>query len=339
LRNLWKPCFIAFGLCAVTVQAQQKLPLKLVATTPLPGFTGDLDHFGLDLKGNRLFLASEDQKTIEVFDLHTGQRINSIPGFGQPLTMAYLADSNRLIVTDGGDTDAVELVDCKNYKIINTIKLDPGVDHGVYNPVNKYFYVENGGGPDGKTHVLTIIDTESFRQVGEVSGLPGNSNEGMVIDRAGKRLYVNLTGTDEIGVIDLGTRQIVARWPLPDAHVAHAIALDEANHRLFTATRKPAQFIVFDTNTGKIVATLPCVGVNSDMSMDVARRRIYVTGSETASVFEQRDADHYEHIAEIPTAYRAKSSIFVPELKRLYVADSGKGKPEAKLALQIFEVQ
>jgi DNA-binding beta-propeller fold protein YncE len=339
LRKSWKACLIAFGLCAVTVQAQQKLPLKLVTTTPLPGFTGDLDHFGLDLKGNRLFLASEDQKTIEVFDLHTGQRINSIPGFGQPLTMAYLADSNHLIVTDGGDTDAVELVDCKSYKIINTLKLGPGVDHGVYNPVNKYFYVENGDGPDGKTHVLTIIDTQSFKQVGEVSGLPGNSNEGMVIDRAGKKLYVNLSGTDEIGVIDLGTRQMVARWPLLDAHVAHAIALDEANHRLFTATRKPAQFIVFDTNTGKTVTTLPCVGVNSDMFMDVARKRIYVTGSETASVFEQRDADHYEHIAEVPTAYRAKSSIFVPELKRLYVADSGKGKPEAKLALQIFEVQ
>jgi hypothetical protein len=56
-------------------------------------------------------------------------------------------------------------------------------------------------------------------------------------------------------------------------------------------------------------------------------------------VFVQRDADHYEHIAEVPTAYRAKSSIFVPELKRLYVADSGKGKSDAKLALQIFEVQ
>ena len=76
-----------------------------------------------------------------------------------------------------------------------------------------------------------------------------------------------------------------------------------------------------------------------DMSFDVARKRIYVTGSDTASVFEQLDADHYKHIAEVPTAFRAKSSIFVPQLKRLYVADSGKGKPDAKLALQIFEVQ
>jgi len=339
LRQSLKTYIMTLALCALPVKAQEKLPLKLIATTPMAGFTGDLDHFGLDLKGNRLFLASEDQKTVEVFDLRTGDRIHSIKGFGQPLTMAYLAESNRLIVTDGGDSDAVELVDCKDYKIIGTLKLGQGVDHGVYNPLNSYFYVENGGGTDGKIHVLSIIDTKSFKQVGEVAGLPGNSNEGMVIDREGKKLYVNLTGTDEIGVIDLNTRQLIARWPLPDAHVAHAIALDEPNHRLYTATRKPAQFIVFNTDTGKVVTTLPCVGVNSDMSLDVTRKRIYVTGSETASVFEQRDADHYEHIAEVPTAYRAKSSIFVPELKRLYVADSGKGKPDAKLALQIFEVQ
>ena len=340
MRQLLKICVMALALCALTAKAQEKLPLKLIATTPMPGFTGDFDHFGLDLKGNRLFLASEDQKTVEVFDLRTGKRIHSIKGFGQPLTMAYLAESNRLIVTDGGDINAVELVDCKDYKIINTLKLGQGVDHGAYNPLNKYFYVENGGGPDGKIHVLSIIDTKSFKQVGEVTGLPGDSNEGMVIDREGNKLYVNLTGTDEVGVIDLKTLQLVAKWPLPpDAHVAHAIALDEPNQRLFTAARKPGQFIVFNIDTGKVVTTLPCVGMNSDMSIDFARKRIYVTGSETVSVFEQRDADHYEHIAEVPTAYRAKSSIFVPELKRLYVADSGKGKPDAKLALQIFEVQ
>jgi DNA-binding beta-propeller fold protein YncE len=328
-----------FGSFGPALKAQEKLPLKLIATTPLPGFTGDLDHFGVDLEGGRLFLASEVQKTVEVFDLHTGQRTHSIQGFGQPLTMAYLADSDRLIVTDGGDTDAVELVDCKEYKIIKTLKLGPGVDHGIYNPIDKKFYVENGGGPNAKAHVLTIIDTTSLKPAGEVAGLPGDSNEGMVIDRAGKKLYVNLTGSDEVGVIDLATRKIVARWPLPDAHVAHAITLDEPHHRLFTATRKPALFIVFDIDTGKVVSTLPCVGVNSDMSLDVAHKRIYVTGSETATVIGQRDADHYEHLAEVPTAYRAKSSIFVPELKRLYVADSGKGKPDAKLALQIFEVQ
>jgi DNA-binding beta-propeller fold protein YncE len=326
------------AVCALTVNAQEKLPLKLIGRTPMPGFTGDFDHFGVDVEGNRLFLAAEEHKTVEVFDLRTGGRIHSIEGFGQPLMMVYLPESNQLVVTDGGDS-AVHLVDCKKYKIIKTIKLGQGVDHGVLNPVNKYYYMESGGGSSSPTHVLSILDTKSFKHVGDVAGLPGNSNEGMVIDRAGKKLYVNLTGTDEVGVVDLDKRLLVARWPLPDAHVAHAVVLDEADHRLFIATRQPARFIVFNTDTGKAVTSLPCVGVNSDMSFDISSKRIYVTGSETASVFEQRDADHYEHIADVPTAYRAKSSIFVPDLKRLYVAVSGKGKPDAKLELQIYETQ
>src|SRR5467141_1419784 len=164
---------VVLAFCsALTLNAQEKLPLKLITTTPMPGFTGDFDHFGVDLKGNRLFLASEVQKTVEVFDLRTGQRIHSIKGFGQPLTMVYLAESNRLIVTDGGDTDAVELVDCKDYKIIDTLKLGQGVDHSAYNPVTKYFYVENGGGPDAKAHALAVIDTKSFKKIGEIAELP-----------------------------------------------------------------------------------------------------------------------------------------------------------------------
>ncbi len=157
--------------------------------------------------------------------------------------MAYLPESDRLLVTNG-DTDDVALVDCKEYKIINTLKLGKGVDHSALNPVDEYFYVENGATPDGKSHSLAIIDSKSFKIVGEIPGLSGDSNEGMVIDHAGKKLYVNLTGSDEVGVIDLNTRQIIAKWPLPDVHVAHAIALDEPHHRLFTATRKPPQFIV-----------------------------------------------------------------------------------------------
>jgi len=74
------------------------------------------------------------------------------------------------------------------------------------------------------------------------------------------------------------------------------------------------------------------------MWFDAAHKRIYATGTETTTVFEQEDADHYKHLADVPTGFRAKTSIFVPELKRLYVAVSGKGKPNAQLALQVYDV-
>src|SRR5260221_2973877 len=130
LRHSLKIYMVILALCAVTVKAQERLPLKLITTTPMPGFTGDFDHFGLARSGNRLFLAAEEHKTVEVFDLRTGARIHSIEGFGHPLMMVYLPESNQLVVTYGDDS-AVHIVDCKQYKIVKTIKLSPDVEHGV----------------------------------------------------------------------------------------------------------------------------------------------------------------------------------------------------------------
>jgi DNA-binding beta-propeller fold protein YncE len=337
LRFVYLALFVLFG---VTAKAQEKQPLKLLVTTPLPGFSGDFDHFGIDLKGKRLFLTAEDHKTVEVFDLMTGERLKSITGFEAPHAIVYLPEANNFIVTDGDDNSGmVELVSGKDYSIINKIKLPPGVDGAVFNPVDKNYYVEGGGkDPKGDTHFIHIIDTKTFTLVGDIS-LPGNHSEAMAITRDGKKLYANLSGPKAVGVVDLDTRKLIASWPIPDAEVPNSMVLDEPNHRLFIATRKPAKFFVFNTDTGKVVTSLSCAGMNDDMSFDLPRKRIYVTGTEIATVFVQRDADHYEQIAEIPTGYRAKTSLLVPQLNRLYVAVSGKGKDDAKLAMQIYEIQ
>src|ERR1700741_5344121 len=182
------PLVFALALAAV---AEEKSPLKLVATTPLPGFSGDFDHFALDLKGKRLFLTAEDHKTVDVFDLD-GKHIRSITGFGQPHAALFLPESNNLIVTDGDDDfGRVELVSGENYKILNTIRLPNGVDSAVFDPTTQYYYVASGGEESAKTHLLTIIDTKTFTQVGEIT-LPGNESESMAVDKAGKKMYVSL---------------------------------------------------------------------------------------------------------------------------------------------------
>jgi DNA-binding beta-propeller fold protein YncE len=336
-KKLLAMAALLFLVISARTGAQEKLPMKLVATTPLPGFTGDFDHFAVDLKGKRLFLAAEDHKTVEVFDLD-GKRITSITGFGQPHAILYMPDVNKLIVTDGDGFGMVELLSGEDYKILNTIKLPPGVDGAVFNPVNKYYYVESGGEAGGQTHKINIIDTKAFKLMGDIT-LPGNHSEAMAISRDGKKMYVNLTGPKEVGVVDLTTRELGARWPITGAETPNSMALDEANHRLFIATRNPPKFFVFDTETGKIVTTVPCSAFNDDMWFDAARKRFYLSGSETTTVLAQKDADHYEFVAEVPTGYRAKTSLFVPQLNRFYAAVSGKGKPEAQLAVKVYDVQ
>ena len=321
----------------INAQENGNAPLKLLHTTPLPGFHGDLDHSLADLKGGRLFVTAEVHKTVEVFDLKTGDRLHSITGFVTPHALAFRPEKNRLFVADGGSPGTVKLVDGQTYQIIDTITLPPGVDSAEYNPVTKEFYVESRG-PDPKadTHTVSIIDTDNFKYTGDIV-LPGKRSEAMVFDRAGKTMYINLT--NEVGVVDLSSRRLSATWPVPNAHVQNAMALDEPNHRLFIATRNPPILFVYDTESGKVVASYPCVGVNDDMTFDAKRKRIYITGDGATSVFEQRDADHYEHLTDVPTGYRAKTSLYVPELNRLYINVSGGDKADAPVAMQIYQVE
>jgi DNA-binding beta-propeller fold protein YncE len=331
----------AFLGTAFRVAAQTKSPLRLMSTIPMPGFEGcDFDHFDYDLKSNRLFLAAEDHKTVEVFNLRTGEHLRSISGFEQPHAIVYLPDSNQLIVTVGNAGLGIcKLVSGKTYEITDTMKLPPGADNAVFDPSTQYCYVESRSPePGADRNLLNIIDTRTFKLIGEIT-LPGKVSQAMEIRHSDKKLFINLATTNEVGVVDLQTRQVVARWPVPEASVQDALALDETNHRVFIACRKPPRFIAFNTDTGSVVANLPCVGVNDDMFFDTTHRRIYVTGDGTTSVFQQKDPDHYEHIAEVPTGFQGKTGLFVPELNRLYIELSGAAKPEAKLALMIFEAQ
>jgi DNA-binding beta-propeller fold protein YncE len=324
---------------AFRVMAQAKSPLRLIRTVPMPGFEGcDFDHFDCDLKGNRLFLAAEDHKTVEVFNLRTGEHLHTISGFEQPHAIVYLPNSNQLIVTVGGAGFGLcKLVSGNTYEIIDTMKLPPGADNAVFDPATQYCYVESRGPGSGDDHnLLNIVDTRTFKLIGDIT-LPGKVSQAMAVTNSGKKLFINLAATNEVGVVDLQTRQVIARWPVPEASVQDALALDETNHRVFIACRKPPRFIAFNTDTGNVVANLPCVGINDDMFYDPAHKRIYVTGDGTTSVFQQQDPDHYEHIAEVATGFQGKTGLFVPELNRLYIELSGAGKPEAKLALMIFE--
>jgi DNA-binding beta-propeller fold protein YncE len=319
--------------------AEGKLPLKLVATTALPGFSGDFDHFALDLKGKRLFLTAEDHKTVEVFDLD-GKHLHSITGFDTPHAALYVPESDKLIVADGDDDfGKAEIVDGKTYKIVNTIKLPNGADGAVYNPNNHTYYIETGSDAEGvKTHAISKIDTKKLEHTGDLT-FPGNHSEGMTIDKEGKKLYVNLTGENKVGVVDLASGKVENTWPVPKAKKTNAMILDEANHRLFITARVPPTLIVLNSDNGSEVASLTISGLNDDAWYDVAHKRIYATGTETTTVIEQKDADHYEKIADVPTGFRAKTSILVPEVNRLYIAVSGKGKAGAKLAVQVYDIQ
>ena len=330
---------------------EDALPLRLVQTVPLPDYVGDFEHFAADIKGNRLFVIAEDHKTVEVLDPHSGARISTITGFAAaPHGIAYVPGADKILLAVGNDDlGEADVVSGADYKIVEQMKLPNGVDCAVYNPVKKYFYVESENTePGAKTHVLSIIDTDVFKKIGEIT-LPGNHSEAMAIDKAGKKMYVNLARVDEIGVVDLETNKLISEWPIPGAHSDNGLAFDESDHRLFTASHDPPKLFVFDADTGKLVYSHPCAYNSDDMSYDPTHKRIYITGDGATSVFQQQDADHYEHVADILTGYRSRTSTLVPEWNRLYVAVGSRGQrkggklvapePGSKVEVRFYEAE
>ena len=96
--------------------------------------------------------------------------------------------------------------------------------------------------------------------------------------------------------------------------------------------------MVVDTESGKEIARVQSVGDTDDLFYDAQHRRIYIVGGEGfLTVVAQEDANHYTPVATIPTASGARTALFVPELRRLYLAVPRRGTQGAEI--RVYEVQ
>jgi hypothetical protein len=98
----------------------------------------------VDEIGGRLFLASEDHKTIEVFDLKTNHRIKSITGFVAPHAIFYLPESDRILVTDG-DKGFLRILRGKDYSEKAHVAGLAGADSARLDAATETLYVITGG--------------------------------------------------------------------------------------------------------------------------------------------------------------------------------------------------
>ena len=299
-------------------------PLTLIHTTALPEIVGDFDHFAVDVKRNHLFVSAEVHHSVEMFDLRTGEHLQSIPGFKTPHSLAFSPEKDELLVCDGGDSSLI-LIAASDFHRINRIALIDGTatgkgdspDAAFYDVQTRLYYIGNGGSsanlPDS---TISIFSVDQGKLLGEKFSIPGNNVESIGVDDVHHRLYVNIRDKQEIGVYDLNTKQMVTAWTVPGLKSNTALLVDEKDQRIFVAGRKPGIFYVFDAD-GKVVQQLPCADVNDDMSYDPILKRIYVSGTQGLSVIHQDSVDSYTEILRVPTN-GAKTSFFMPALHQFY---------------------
>ena len=109
------------------------------------------------------------------------------------------------------------------------------------------------------------------------------------------------------------------------------MALDAAGRRLLVVYRQPGLLAVFDTGSGAVATRLSTCGDADDVFVDAKRQRAYVSCGEGAlDVLQKRD-DEYRELGRISTVSGARTSLWVPELDRLFLAVRARGNERAAI--------
>src|SRR6266567_7196064 len=85
-------------LCGVNASGAGSTSLKHVQTISLAGVKGRFDHFAVDVKGQRLFVAALGNNIVEVIDLVAGKRAHSVTGLQKPQGVLFLLELDQLVI-------------------------------------------------------------------------------------------------------------------------------------------------------------------------------------------------------------------------------------------------
>jgi hypothetical protein len=302
----------AVTLLAAVLGAGESSALRFARAIPLPGVAGRFDHFALDVKGQRLFVAALGNNTLEAIDLAEAKRIRSVPGLGKPTGILYLPDLGQLFLACGDDGN-VRVFDGSTFRIVKTISGLDDADNMRFDAKAGLIYAGYGAG------ALAVIDAAKAETIGNIK-LAGHP-ESFQLERDGSRIFVNVPDAQHVAVVDRGRGAVMETWPMTDLKANFPMALDETGHRLFVGCRDPARLAVFDTIAGKRVTDIGISGDIDDLFYDAARRRLYAScGEGFIDIIAEKGVNRYERVERIPTSPGARTAYFSPELKELYLA-------------------
>ncbi len=226
--------------------------------------------------------------------------------------------------------------------LLQTVTLDLDADNVRYDSRSQHIVVGYGGEKflagkvtrPGGGGALAILDTNG-KQVGNID--MDAHPESFQLEKVGTRVFVNVPDRQEVEVADLAKGTVLARWPVTTCTTNFPMSLDETHHRLFVGCRMPARLVVFDTESGKIVASPATVEHTDDLFYDAGKGRIYVLGEGFIDVWRQMDPDHYDRIGRVATPPDSRTGLFVPDLGELFETTPHHGAQGAQIG--VYSIQ
>ncbi len=244
-------------------------------------------------------------------DLVTGKAAHRIDGLREPQGVGYAPKADLIAVASAGD-GSVRLFRAEDFSPAGSIDLGDDADNVRLDAATGQLVVGYG---DGR---LAVLDPAS-RSIASRTRLPAHP-EGFQLDPRTRHAFVNVPDAHQIAVVDLGTGWQIASWHLTNLGANFPIALDDTDAVLATVFRIPARLVLLDAKSGAVRANLEACGDADDVFFDAGRHRLYISCGEGSVDVLQQAPTGYRRLSRIKTASGARTSLFVPELDRLFVA-------------------
>jgi len=313
----------AMALSPTMAGAQQtsNAPLALERKIPLGEVRGRIDHLAIDTKRQRLFIAELGNNSLGVVDLAAGKVLRRIGGLSEPQGVAYVPFADSVFVANAGD-GSVHVLRGDDLAPIGRIELGEDADNVRVDTLRDRVLVGYGNG------ALAVIDPATRTKAADIR-LKGHP-ESFQIDETGTKVFVNVPDARDIEVADLAS-EANRSLPMQGAGSNFPMAIDRDAHRVLVVFRSAPTLMALSSQEGRIVAKVDTCGDADDVFVDPKRRRVYVScGEGVIDVLEQRETE-YRRLARVPTVSGARTSLFVPELDRLFVAVRAKSNEPAAI--------
>jgi outer membrane protein assembly factor BamB len=279
---------------------------RVIKTIPLPG-NGGWDYVSVDSVNRRVFVSHGTQ--IEVLDADSGAIVGNVPApavdaANKPVPLnihgAALAPDLRRGFTTNGAAASMTIFDLKTLTIVEDVPVADGPDGFLYDPSTHRAFSfsrrsKNASAVDAREGTLAgIVD---------LNGIP----EGGAADGRGN-IFINIQDQDRVVKLDAKTLKVTESWPVP-CHQPTSNAIDAKNHRVFIGCRgEEPKFIALNSDTGKVIATLP-IGQGTDAAaFDPETRLIFTSNGEgTITVIQEESPNKYSIVETIKTEEGAKT--------------------------------
>jgi DNA-binding beta-propeller fold protein YncE len=296
------------------------------------GGEGAWDYLTVDPKTHRLFVPRSTHTM--VIDADSGKTLGDIPGQKIAHGVAIVPEVGRGFISDGGGDGAVVVFDLTTYAVLGKIVAQPDADGIIFEPASGLVLVVSGD----KGVLMSFkpgIDLKSGKIDAPID--LGGAPEFLASDGAGK-LYVNLMDKDEVAVVDLKERKVVARWTVAPGGSPVGMSIDTKNGRLFIGCRNPRKLIVMSTKDGKVLSDMP-IGETVDATK-VENGQVFASCRDgSLSVAREKSPGKFEIVQVVKTHVGASTMTIDSTAHRIYLpaaefedsknGPKGRAKPKA----------